>query len=36
MENPKEIFVTFVLYLNDNVLNKLSEYAYFYIWKNIT
>ena len=30
---PKKIFLTFVLY---SVFNTLSEYAYFYISKNIT
>ena len=34
---PKEIFLTFVFYLNlYSVLNTLSEYTYFYISKNIT
>ena len=33
---PKEIFLTFVFYLNVQCMKKLSEYTYFYISKNIT
>ena len=29
MENPKEVFLIFVFYLNVSVLNKLSEYTVF-------